>query len=294
LKVGVECAFCTFQRGYMEILEATEDEIVRIRAIRSLFKLLSENFKPTTIPSELGTMRERLIKEVTGNPDPLAEKKRMSNAKAMEVLPYAERLISVGKSPIERFRKACLCAIVGNIIEFNIPDHTISLDELGELIRRAEEDLAIDNIDEAFSILEDSSLVLYLTDNAGEIALDTLLVREMRGMGKRVVVAVKDRPVCNDATLEDAIYVGMDKVASALITIGTDTMGLSLKECSDEFLKYYNSADLVIAKGMGYAESITEIKRLRAPHLLLLRTKCKPIAKFFGVERNRNIAKILR
>lgn len=292
MKVGIDCADCLFHRGYRLILEATDDPHLRFEAERALFRLLAETFKPTAVPSVIGTMRDRLIRKITGNPDPYAEKKQLSNKKALEVLPLAERLVSAESSPKSRFRRACLCAIVGNILEFDIPGHTFKFDEIQKFIELAERDLVIDDIPEAFNIARNSSLILYLTDNAGEIAFDTLFVRELRKTGAKVTVAVKDKPIYNDATLEDAEYVGMHKIADSLITIGTDTTGLSLPECSEEFLGYYNSADLVVAKGMAYAETITEIET-KSPHLLLLRTKCENVAKYFGVERNKNVAKII-
>jgi uncharacterized protein with ATP-grasp and redox domains len=105
-------------------------------------------------------------------------------------------------------------------------------------------------------------------------------------------VAVKGGPILNDATLEDAKYVGMHKVADEMITTGTDAVGLILNEFSDEFLKVYNSADFVVAKGMGYAETLTELQ-LPVPHALLLRTKCGTVANFFKVSRGKNIAKLM-
>jgi len=237
-------------------------------------------------------MRERLIKKVTGNPDPYAEKKRMSNREALKVIPFAEKLISAELTAELRFRKACLCAIVGNIMEFNIPGHVFNFNDLSSLIQEAERDLVIDDISEASDIAQRSSSILYLTDNAGEIAFDTLFVKELKNIGGRVVVAVKDKPAYNDATMEDALYVGMDKVADSLITTGTDTMGLMPSECSEKFLNFYNSVDFIVAKGMGYAETLTEFD-LKTPHLLLLRTKCRNVANYFKVERHKNIAKLL-
>jgi len=292
MKVSFECALCLFQRGYIEIIEAAEDPELRLKAVSQLFKLLADNFTPETIPAVLGTMRDRVIKHATGNPDPYVEKKRLSNIEAMKVLSLAESIISESKSQEERFRKACLCAIVGNIIEFNIPGHNFSFNDLEKIILEAESNLAIDDIDEAFEIIGKSNLIVYLTDNAGEIALDMLLVRELKRLGKKVIVAVKGEPVYNDATIEDALFVGIDKVADKVITTGSDMMGLISSECSQEFLEAYNSADFIIAKGMGNAETLTETE-LKAPHLLLLRAKCINVANYFGVERDKNIAKLL-
>ncbi|MEM2788326.1 MAG: ARMT1-like domain-containing protein [Candidatus Bathyarchaeia archaeon] len=292
LRVGVECALCLFQRGYSEVLEATEDPELRFKALASLLKMLSENFHRDAIPAVLGTMRERIIKHVTGNPDPLAERRRICNMEAMRLLPIAERMISSEVDCEGRFRRACLCAITGNIMEFNIPGHTFNFNDLHKLVSEAEHDLAIDDIPRAFEEAKRSRLTVYLTDNAGEIAFDTLLIRELKNLGNRVIVAVKGEAVSNDATIEDALQVGLDKVADKVITTGSDMMGLIPSECSREFLEIYEAADLVIAKGMGNAETITEIK-IKVPHLLLLRTKCSNVASYFGVERNKNIAKIL-
>ena len=292
MKVGVDCALCLYKRGYAEILEATDNDMIRLKALRALFRLLAENFTPTAVPADLGTLRERLIKEVTGNPDSYAKKKRLSNEAALKILPLAEKIVSEAKTTEDRFRKACLCAIVGNVIEFDIPGHELNFNDLEQLIMKAEKELVIDDIPKAYEIIKTSSTVLYLTDNAGEIVFDTLLVREIRNLGPRVIVAVKGGNVYNDATLKDAFQVGMDKVAHILITTGTDAIGLSLKDCSEEFKEFYFSSDLIVAKGMGYAETITEI-RVKQPHFLLLRTKCMNVAKYFGVERHKNVAKLL-
>ena len=84
----------------------------------------------------------------------------------------------------------------------------------------------------------------------------------------------------------------MHEVADNIITTGTDAVGLIRDECSSEFLTSYNSADLVVAKGMGHAETLTELD-LPSPHALLMRTKCNPVANFFNVSRGKNVAKLM-
>jgi uncharacterized protein with ATP-grasp and redox domains len=276
----------------MQIQEATNDRSLQFKAMSALLNFLAKEFKSTANPAYLGTKRDRLIRRITGNPDPYAKKKQISNQKALEILPLAENLVSNEPSKELRFREACLCSIVGNIMEFDIPDNPFKFTDLKELIQQAEKDLAIDEIPQVFNKAKKAKLVLYLTDNAGEIAFDTLLVRELEKVGPQVIVAVKGGPILNDATMEDAKYVGMHKVADEMITTGTDAVGLVLNECSDEFLKVYNSADFVVAKGMGYAETLTELQ-LPVPHALLLRTKCGIVANFFKVSRGKNIAKLM-
>jgi len=292
LRVEAECAPCVLQRGWLEIEKATSDPSIQFKAMSALLRLLIREFKPTAVAAYLGTQRDRVVKEVTGNPDPYKKVKQISNQRAVEILATARNLVLSESSAESRFRRACLCSMVGNIIEFDIPDHVFKFEDMEKLIRGAEEDLAIDEIPKIFKVAKRAKNVLYLTDNAGEIALDTLLIQELKRLGAHVTVAVKSKPVLNDATMEDATYVRMDAVADDVVTTGTDSVGLVLEECSNEFLNLYRSADLVVAKGMGYAETLTE-HALKAPHALLLRTKCWPVANFLGVSRNKNVAKIM-
>jgi len=292
LKVEIRCVSCILHRGYMEIQEATNDRSLQFKAMSALLRFLAEEFKPTANPAYLGTKRDRVIRKITGNPDPYAKSKQISNQKALEILPLAKNLVSNEPSTELKFRKACLCSIVGNIMEFDIPDNPFKFTDLKKLIQEAEKDLAIDEIPQIFNEARKAKHILYLTDNAGEIAFDTLLVQELKKSGPYVTVAVKSGPILNDATMEDAKHVGIHEVADEIITTGTDAVGLIPKECSDEFLKVYNSADFVVAKGMGYAETLTELQ-LPVPHALLLRTKCGTVANFFDVSMGKNVAKLM-
>jgi uncharacterized protein with ATP-grasp and redox domains len=292
VKVEIECAECIVHRGHAEIIEATKDPATRFEAMSALFEFLRNEFNPNAVPAYIGTERDRLVRKITRNPDPYSEKKRLCNKKALEMLPFAEKIIVNSSNGKTRFKKAVLCSIVGNVMEFDIPVHSFKFDDLERLIQESEKVLAIDETAKIFDLAKKSKNILYLLDNAGEVAFDTLLVKELKELGARVTVVVKASPVLNDATLEDAKFVGMDKIADAIITTGTDAVGLNLKESSEEFLKLYNSADLVIAKGMGYTETVTE-NNLTRPHALLLRTKCNPVARFFGVPREKNVAKVM-
>jgi uncharacterized protein with ATP-grasp and redox domains len=177
-------------------------------------------------------------------------------------------------------------------MEFDIPGHKLNLKDLAKIIKTAAKDLAIDDIDKAYELTKKSSSILFLADNAGEIIFDALLVEQLKNMGLKVTYVVKGGPVLNDATMEDVEISNIDKLADEVITTGTNAVGLLRKEASPEFLKSYDQAELVFAKGMGYAETITEY-RYTKPHLHLFRTKCNPVANYFCVPRDKNIAKLI-
>jgi hypothetical protein len=294
VKVETECLSCIIHRGGLEIVEATANRDLRFRVAKALLECMAQEFGPEAVPAVLGTMRDRLIKRISGNSDVYARRKRASNQAALEILPAIKRRIEEEPTPERKFRQACLASIVGNTIEFGIPDHDVKLDDMQRLIADAEKDLAIDDIPEIYEASRRARKILFLTDNAGEIALDKLLISELQRLKAKVTVAVKGGPILNDATLEDAKAVSMSETADRLITTGADAVGLPLpEERSDALVNAYDEADFVVAKGMGYAETLTEI-RLRHPHAFLLKAKCNPVARYFGVKRGKNVAKLVK
>ena len=293
MKVEAECAACIISRAAAEAIEATPNPALRFRAMAEVLRLLNKEFRPSAVPADLGTKRDRLIKRITGNDDPYKRRKRISNEKALKLLPYARKLVEEGYSQQDRFKKACLCAIVGNMIEFDIIGHNFTFNGLRKNLREAGKDLVINDMDKIYELAKKANTILFLTDNAGEIVFDTLLVEQLKNMGVTVIVGVKGGPVINDATLEDVEVSGMSKIADKIITTGTDAVGLPLKEVSADFLNVYNSVDIIFAKGMGYTETLTESK-LTKPHALLFRIKCNPMANFFGASREKNVAKLMQ
>jgi uncharacterized protein with ATP-grasp and redox domains len=292
LKVEPECESCLLSRAQIQTYQATTNPALRFRCLAEIVKLLSREFKPTSVAAEIGTKRDRIIRKLTSNNDPYKYNKKLANQKALKLLPQAKKFVKSGYNQQEHFKKACLCAIVGNIMEFDIPGHKFTLNSMAKVLREASKDLAIDDIDKAYALAKKANTVLYLADNAGEIVFDTLLVEQLKNMGLKVIYVVKGGPVINDATMEDVEISNMDKLADEVITTGCDAVGLQKKEASAEFLKAYDDAELVFAKGMGYAETLTEYK-LTKPHLLMFRTKCVPVANYFCVPRDKNIAKLM-
>ena len=275
-----------------ETYMATTSPALRFRCMAEVVKLLNREFSSTAVPADLGTKRDRLIKRLTGNDDPYKRSKKQSNETAVKLLPSVKKFVESGNSQLERFKKACLCAIVGNTMEFDIPGHTFTCASLRKSFREGAKDLFVDNIDEAYELAKKAHSILFLSDNAGEIVFDTLLVEQLKNMGLTVTYVVKGGPVLNDATLEDVDSSGMRQLADNVLTTGADAVGLLKKEVSPEFMKTYEAAELVFAKGMGYAETLTEFK-LSKPHFLLFKTKCNPVANYFLAPREKNIAKLM-
>ena len=289
MKVGARCGFCLLHRGYQQILRATDDEEIRKEAIGALLRLMGEMYTPDEIPAIIGSERDRIIHRVTGCPDPYEGLKRQANEKALEMLPgLVERVESA--EPGERLRLACLVACLGNVIEYDVPGHSADVENVFKGL--GEDGFHFDDLDEFKGLLSPGVSVLYLTDNAGEIVFDRLVVRELRQLGCRVTVAVKGGPSLNDALMADAEDVGMVEEADMVITTGSDAVGINLSEASEEFLDAYNSADAILSKGMANWETLTEYEA-PCPLLYLFRTKCEPVAVSVGAPLGVNVAKLV-
>ena len=269
---------------------ATDDPELRMKIVEAMTKFLGENFNGDAVPSHIGTDRDLLVQQMTGN-DPYEELKHQSNEMALSILPGLQQLVDEHDDPALRFRTATLITAAANAIEFDVSGRDFSLDELRLILDNVETDLAIDQVEEFRAFLQNVGEVLYLMDNAGELVLDMILIREIKRIGPKVIAVVKGGPVLNDATLVDAEEVGLSECADEVRDTGAAAIGVNLERNSEDFKALFSSAQLMVAKGMGNFESLTEFEP-SCPIVHILRTKCNPVAQHVGVPRNKNVVLI--
>ena len=120
--------------------------------------------------------------------------------------------------------------------------------------------------------------ILYLADNAGEIVFDKILIEQLGP--EKIKLAVKGGPVINDATIEDVEETGLTDLVR-VISNGNDAPGTILGLCSEEFRHSFEEADLIIAKGQGNYESLSDFDK---NIFFLLKAKCPVVANHLGCE----------
>jgi uncharacterized protein with ATP-grasp and redox domains len=128
--------------------------------------------------------------------------------------------------------------------------------------------------------------ILYLCDNAGEIVFDRLLIEVLPS--EKITAVVRGTPVINDATLEDARATGLTEVVRVMDN-GSDAPGTLLETCSPAFRDCFAAADLIIAKGQGNFETLSETRGKRI--FFLLKVKCPLIARDIGEPTGRLVVK---
>ncbi len=290
MKVSLECAHCLLERAINQVKLATDDPDVQMSVVEAMTQFLGENFNSDSVPSHIGTDRDLLVQEMTGK-DPYDELKRQSNEMALGILPELQKLVDEHDDPKMRFRTASLITAAANAIEFDVSGRDFDLDELREILDNVETDLVVDQVDEFWSLLGNVKEVLYLMDNAGEVVLDMILIGEIKQLGPRVIAIVRGGPVLNDATMIDAKEVGLFECADEVRDTGAPAIGVNLERNSEEFNKIFSSAELIVAKGMGNYESLTELEP-SCPIIHIMRTKCNTVAEHVGVQRNKNVVLI--
>jgi len=271
MKTHVECLPCLLRQALQvaRITHCSQDKQFHIlQAVSSLIAGLDVMESP---PSNAAPIYKK-IAEITGCEDPYYEKKRMTNAQAMAIVPGLRQEIC-GMS--DELASAVRFAIAGNIIDYGAFE---TFDIAGALEKSRTARLAVDHFSQfsdALDQLGQGSKILYLTDNCGEIVYDSLLVEYLHKRGFDITIAVKDGPIINDALLEDALIAGLDRYAR-IITNGGRFPGTELGGCSPQFLDQFQNADLVIAKGQGNFESLSEVDR---EVFFLLTIKCAVAAE---------------
>ncbi|MFW9957396.1 MAG: DUF89 domain-containing protein [Candidatus Odinarchaeota archaeon] len=287
MKVSLECAHCLLERAGNQVRLATDDPKLQMKVIEAMTRFLGENFNSDAVPSHIGTDRDLLVQRMTGC-DPYKDLKHQSNLMALSIFPELLQLVEGFTEPASRFRIATLIAAAANAIEFDVSGREFSLSELKAIIDNVETDLAIDQIEDVRLLCQDVKSVFYLLDNAGELVLDLILIREIKRIGPKVVAVVKGGPVLNDATRIDAEEVHLRDYADHVIDTGTSAIGVNLERSSNAFKDLFFSSELIIAKGMGNFESLTEFEPT-CPTVHIMRTKCDPVARQVGVPKNKNV-----
>ena len=241
------------------------------RVINSNAKLKDIPLENTT--PETATFIYQRIKEITGINDPYKKIKEENIQQVVELYPYLKKLVKNSGDPL---LTAIRLAIAGNVIDYGA-NRNFNVEE--EIEKALNQDFAILDYDQFRDDLEKAQFVLYLGDNAGESVFDKLLIETMN---KPVTYAVRDEPIINEVTMEDAINSGIGEVAE-IISSGAHTPAIILKLCNENFIKKFKKANLIISKEQGNYEGLSGET---SPIYFLLKTKCRLIARELNAEVN--------
>ncbi len=290
MKVHPDCFPCFFRQAVIALrLYEKEKTRTKIQVKKSgphddgLFEAVMKGIMPelqkadlSRSPAHATTFMHRRIREILGT-DPFKKVKSDYNRLAMEA---CGRLSGIVFSSPDPLFTASRLAIAGNIIDFGI---FTSIDIDATVERALDGPIAHDDYPAFSEAVEKAGgmKILYLADNAGEIAFDRLLIEVLKKMGRDVTVAVKGSPVLNDATIEDARQTGITDLCP-VVDNGSDCIGTILDMTSPDFRGIYEGAGLVISKGQGNFETLMD-EDGEKNIFFLFQSKCEVVSGELGL-----------
>ncbi len=269
MRTCIDCIPCFFRQALEAVRLVSDDEAMAEHVLREL-TMLVKDVDMDQSPPAMGQKIHRLVRATVGMDDPYRRIKARFNEVALRMYPEMRRLIRASEWPLGT---AVRLAIAGNIIDFGVNGGV----QESDLEKAISECLAADFADGQLALFQEAvngaEEILYLADNAGEIVFDRLLI-ELLPMEK-ITVVVKGGPIINDATMEDAVVAGLPRIVE-VIDNGDDAPGTLAASCCEAFRQRFERADLIIAKGQGNFETLSDVDK----HILvILRAKCPVIAR---------------
>ncbi len=231
------------------------------------------NVTPVVVASDLYPKMSRF----TGKSDIYKNLKAKSTKEALNLLTEVKTIL---ESLEDKIKGAIKASVAGNVIDFATPNQFDLSKEFKTVFQTP---FAIDNQDEFLDKLKRSKKFMIIGDNVGEHVFDKLLLQEINRIYPNIKLyyATRGVPIINDVTIKEAKEIGLDDIAT-LIDSGVDTPGLDYSRVNSNFMKIYNSMDLILAKGMGNYEALDEVNDSRIYHLL--KVKCNVVASNIGAK----------
>jgi damage-control phosphatase, subfamily I len=268
MRTYLDCIPCFFRQA----LETTRLAKLSEEEQRQVLVELGERLSGFSLQSSPPEIARSLYADIAARAgrDPFREIRKKSNCQALDLYPRLKKRVKDSADPI---RTAVRLAIAGNVIDYGTPGAFDIREEI-EVVLGTE--FGAFMFHEFQTALSRAGTILYLCDNAGEIVFDRLLIEEIQDRYQiEVIAAVRGGPVLNDVIMEDAVQVGLDRVCR-VITNGSNAPGTLIQACSDEFLRIYHDADLVISKGQGNFETLWGEKKNIC---FLFKVKCDVVAR---------------
>jgi len=280
MKLTDTCIDCLLSRVVFECQLASADPTRTEATVAACTDLLDKMKGTSLLHPQIASAVHREACRMIGDPDPFRELKRAGNAEAVSVFREV-------RYQLNDFRDHVLASVIGNTFDYAVRDHEVTSDFSRFFADEFAKGLDRDDTGE---ILNRCSRVVYLTDNCGEIVFDRLLVGYLKAHGSHVTVAVRDAPILNDATMDDALAFGFDKVADCLTTTGGGAeIGLDPDKIPADLAQAIGQCTIIISKGMANYESLSEYGNL-PPVAYLMCVKCGMIADDTGIPRGSKIA----
>ncbi len=277
MKASFDCIPCLIRQTIDAARLGTDDENLQRQVLNQVMQYL-QHMDYQLSPPEVGKQIFKIIHDLTGCADPYHELKLRYNTVALKNYNAFKRQVYLNNDPVLLAAKLAVC---GNLPELSGKGGESNIERILNNIHQ--QTFAIDKYAHFLEDLKITRQILYLADNAGEIVFDKLFIEVLQRFyperNHKFTVVVRGAPIINDATMEDARLINLDKIAR-VIDNGDNAPATLLHGVSEQVKKFYQEADLIISKGQGNWETLHHEKKLI---YFLLKVRCPLISSALKV-----------
>ena len=245
MRIPDSCAKCLYDRQ----LNKTDNP----EYLKEVRRILDNRGEDDTSPYMV-FLFNKVHERIFGRGADYRDIKKQYNDLVLNMEPDLRREIGAAEDPLAR---ALIMARIGNYIDFGAmdrvdPQEFLSLFKETEM---SERDLA--TYQSFLAACEGARTFLLVCDNCGEIVLDRLMIEQLKARFPHLSVKamVRGGEVLNDATVEDAHYVGLDRVAE-IVSNGEPIAGTVYEMMPPKARRTLDESDVILAKGQGNYESL--------------------------------------
>ncbi len=281
MKIWPDCIPCILKMALEVMRTVTKDEQLIGKFFTEILELKPLRGQDYSITSPDLTRDVWLkIRKFVGVEDPLKTKKEEQNRMALNIYPSAKEIIQRKSDPVG---EALKLSILGNSIDTMVGMGGLTEEEILRLLQ--ESWINAKAVEELKEKIFKARKILYLGDNCGEIVFDRLFIETLdKFCDTEMIYITRTLPILNDALLEDALSVGMHEVVPVMENgISEPFPGTVIEKVSEKVRDLIEDSDLVISKGLGNYDSLSEDEHLRGKISFLLRGKCYPSCAVHGV-----------
>jgi len=257
-----------------DIIKASEEK--KMQAVISVIRYLSsvDFAAPPPVISE-GVYS--CIKKVLNNDDPYRKVKQKFTRIAFSYLPQLKKIIKESKNPIDT---AVRLSLAGNVVDFGSQMEQFDVDDA--INTSLSVTITLDDSRIFMEELKKAKNLLFVADNAGEIVFDKLLLQTIKDTYPEINIKMvgREAPIINDVTVDEMKAINMQNIGE-ILSSGSAMPGLDISRCSEKCKKAFYNADIVISKGQGNFETLSEVDDSRIYFLFIV--KCSVIARYMNL-----------
>jgi uncharacterized protein with ATP-grasp and redox domains len=277
MEAKLDCYSCYLRIGLQSARMAGATEALQHTLMKQFLELL-QNATVHDSPMAMAHRMQSLVSQATGVKDPYWEAKEKCNAEAEQWLPQLKAEVAQSSDPLSTALKI---AAIGNIMDYGVSSEF----DIHSLLKRIEASEFAVNATAGFrQQLSHAHSLAYITDNAGEIVFDSVLVEHLLQQSPidTLRLIIRETPFLNDVS--DDIHIPESIRSHPKIEI----LRLSVvpAERNPEVWQALTTSDIVISKGMANFENYSE----QSDFFFLLIAKC-PLVSQLIAERNETVVK---